>query len=137
MTNSCDINVFMFKMDYNTNILSRLISPSMISMGPSHSQPLDFHKMLNNLILCPVCQVYSVQFHYSGLCCGNHQSQRPMTTQAVNLLVWISSGKFTRELDKESLLNQSPIYTEYTWSVLHPHVCLISYSRPLCCIHMS
>ena len=38
-------------------------------------------------------------------------------------------GKITRELDKESLLNLSPIYTEYTWSVLHSHVHLISYSR--------
>jgi len=28
-----------------------------------------------------------------------------MITQTVNLLSWISSGKFTRELDKESLLN--------------------------------
>ena len=38
-------------------------------------------------------------------CCGNHLSQRQMITQAVNLLSRISSGKFTRELDKESLLN--------------------------------
>ena len=38
-------------------------------------------------------------------CCGNHLSQKQMITQAVNLLGWISSGKFTRELDKEPLLN--------------------------------
>jgi len=38
-------------------------------------------------------------------CCGNHLSQRQIITQAVNLLSKISSGKFTRELDKESLLN--------------------------------
>jgi len=38
-------------------------------------------------------------------CCGNHLLQRQMITQAVNLLNWISSGKFTRELNKESLLN--------------------------------
>ena len=38
-------------------------------------------------------------------CCGNHLSQRQMITQSVNLLSWISSGKFIRELDKESLLN--------------------------------
>ena len=38
-------------------------------------------------------------------CCGNHLLQRQMIIQAVNLLSWISSGKFTRELDKESLLN--------------------------------
>jgi len=38
-------------------------------------------------------------------CCGNHLSQRQMITQAVNLLRWILSGKFTRELNKESLLN--------------------------------
>ena len=37
--------------------------------------------------------------------CGNHLSQRQMITQAINLLSWISSGKFTRELNKESLLN--------------------------------
>ena len=39
-----------------------------------------------------------------ALCCGNHLSQRQMITQAVNLLNWISSGKFIRELNKESLL---------------------------------
>ena len=38
-------------------------------------------------------------------CCGNHLSQRQMITQAVNLLSWISSGKFTRELNKKPLLN--------------------------------
>ena len=32
-------------------------------------------------------------------CCGNHLSQ------GVNLLVEVSSRKFTRELDKEPLLN--------------------------------
>jgi len=37
--------------------------------------------------------------------CGNHLSQRQMITQVVNLLSRISSGKFTRELDKEPLLN--------------------------------
>ena len=42
---------------------------------------------------------------WCGNCCGNHLSQRQMITQAVNLLSQISSGKFTRELDKESLLN--------------------------------
>ena len=47
----------------------------------------------------------------------------------------ILSGEFTRELDKESLLNQSPIYTKSSWSMLLiinpalmsmllPHVCL-------------
>ena len=51
----------------------------------------------------------------------------------------LSSGKFTRELDKESLLYQSPIYTKYAWfmlliispvllSMLHSHVYLIFYS---------
>ena len=38
-------------------------------------------------------------------CCGNHLSQRQMITQAINLLRQISSGNFTRELNKESLLN--------------------------------
>ena len=37
-----------------------------------------------------------------SVCCGNHLSQGQMITQAVNLLNWISSGKFTRELNKES-----------------------------------
>jgi len=38
-------------------------------------------------------------------CCGNHLSQGQMIIQTVNLLEWISSGNFTRELDKEPLLN--------------------------------
>ena len=38
-------------------------------------------------------------------CCDNHVSQGQMITQAINLLRWISSGNFTRELDKEPLLN--------------------------------
>ena len=38
-------------------------------------------------------------------CCDNHLSQGQMIIQAINLLRWISSGNFTRELDKESLLN--------------------------------
>ena len=37
--------------------------------------------------------------------CDNHLSQRQMITQAINLLGQISSGNFTRELNKESLLN--------------------------------
>ena len=76
-------------------------------------------------------------------CYGNHLSQGQMITQGVNLLVEVSSGKFTRELDKEFLLNQCPIYTNVSWSVLplskpalqsmlYPHVHLTSYSRPLC-----
>ena len=40
-----------------------------------------------------------------GQCCGNHLSQELMIIQVVNLLSWISNGKFTKELDKESLLN--------------------------------
>jgi len=44
-------------------------------------------------------------YYTKPVCCGNHLSQRQMITQSVNLLSWISSGKFTRELDKESLLN--------------------------------
>ena len=46
-------------------------------------------------------------------CCGNHLLQRQIITQAINLLEWISSRNFTRELDKESLFNQSPIYTKF------------------------
>ena len=38
-------------------------------------------------------------------CCGNHLLQGQMITQGVNLLVEVSSGEFTRELDKEFLLN--------------------------------
>jgi len=38
-------------------------------------------------------------------CCDNHLSQGQVITQGVNLLVRVSSGEFTRELDKESLLN--------------------------------
>jgi len=40
-----------------------------------------------------------------GCCCDNHLSQGQMITQGVNLLVRVSSGEFTRELDKEPLLN--------------------------------
>ena len=47
----------------------------------------------------------SLCLSYNLSCCGNYLSQRQMITQAVNLLNWISSGKFTRELNKESLLN--------------------------------
>ena len=49
---------------------------------------------------------------------SNHLLQKQMITQAINLLGQISSGNFTRELDKEPLLNQSPIYTKSSWSVL-------------------
>jgi len=38
-------------------------------------------------------------------CCGNYLSQGQIISQAVNFSSGISSGKFTRELDKESLLN--------------------------------
>ena len=41
-----------------------------------------------------------------------------MITQSVNLLSWMSGRKFTRELNKESLLNQSLIYTKSSWSML-------------------
>ena len=80
-------------------------------------------------------------------CCGNHQTQSPTITQRANLLKRISSRNFTRELDKEPLLNQSPIYTNVSWSMLliirpallsmlQPHVCLTSYSRPPCILHV-
>ena len=70
------------------------------------------------------------------MCYGNHQSQRLIASQVSKSLRWISSRNFTRELNKESLLNQSPIYTKYIWSVLQPHVHLISYSRLPCCIYV-
>ena len=54
----------------------------------------------------------------------------------VKLLVGNQVEKITRELNKESLLNQSPLYTKHAWSILQPHVCLIPYSRPPCCIHV-
>jgi len=41
----------------------------------------------------------------AGNCCDNYLSQGQMITQTVNLLEWISSGNFTRELDEEPLLN--------------------------------
>ena len=50
----------------------------------------------------------------------------------IKLSVGNQVGKITRELDKKSLLNQSSIYTKYTWSMLQPHVHLIFYSRPPC-----
>ena len=39
------------------------------------------------------------------VCCGNHQTQCPMISLTSKSQSWISSGEFTRELDKESLLN--------------------------------
>ena len=38
-------------------------------------------------------------------CCGNHQTQCPMISLTSKSQSWISSGEFTRELNKESLLN--------------------------------
>ena len=80
-------------------------------------------------------------------CCGNYQTQSPITALMSKSQNRILSGKFTRELDKESLLNQSPIYTKHAWSVLPifnpilmsmlcPHSCLMFYSRPLCIFHV-
>jgi len=57
-------------------------------------------KHLKNLNL----QISLLSFVDDG-CCGNHLSQRQMIIQAINLLRQISSGNFTRELDKEFLLN--------------------------------
>ena len=56
------------------------------------------HPTLNNHVLSmrPTCGVH---------CCDNHLSQGQMITLGVNLLVEVSSGEFTRELDKEPLLN--------------------------------
>jgi len=50
-------------------------------------------------------QLWNEVLAEDATCCGNHLLQRQIITQAVNLLSWISSGKFTRELNKESLLN--------------------------------
>ena len=85
-------------------------------------------------------------FRLLGTCCGNHQSQRPIATQAINLSVGYQVG-ITRKFNKKSLLYQSPIYTNYTWSVLliiisalismlYSYVYLISYSRPPYDIHV-
>ena len=41
----------------------------------------------------------------ADICCGNHQTQCPMISLTSKSQSWISSGKFTRELDKEPLLN--------------------------------
>ena len=41
-----------------------------------------------------------------------------MTTQAVKSQSRIIKWEFTRELDKEPLLNYGPIYTNGSWSVL-------------------
>ena len=53
-------------------------------------------KIIMSSYISIVCSIY---------CCDNHLSQGQMITQAINLLKWISSGNFTRELDKEPLLN--------------------------------
>ena len=46
-----------------------------------------------------------IKINIDDNCCDNHLSQGQMITQGVNLLVEVSSGEFTRELDKEPLLN--------------------------------
>ena len=41
-----------------------------------------------------------------------------MGSLTINLSVGIKVVEFTRELNKESLLDYYPIYINYTWSVL-------------------
>ena len=92
--------------------------------------------------------IYSdLQLSLDHVCCGNHQTQCPMISLMSKPQKRSIMWDFTRELDKEPLLNQSPIYTNVSWSVLllsnpalqsmlHPHVRLTSYSRPPCVLHV-
>ena len=61
----------------------------------------DDKRIKENRSPCNAESLKVVEFY----CCGNHLSQRQMIIQAINLLGQISSENFTRELDKESLLN--------------------------------
>ena len=61
----------------------------------------DDKRIKENRSPCNTESLKVVEFH----CYGNHLLQRQMIIQAINLLGQISSGNFTRELDKESLLN--------------------------------
>jgi len=75
------------------------------------------------------CFYYTLWYmwcHITLLCCGNHQSQRPIVSQASKSLRWMSSGNFTRELDKEPSLHCSSIYTTTSWSMLQQCVYLMS-----------
>ena len=68
-----------------------------------------------------ICCTCSISLFFQN-CCGNHQSQRPMTTQRVNLLSGYNVGS---SQIKPALI-----------SMLYPHVHLISYSKPPCCLYM-
>ena len=92
------------------------------------------------------CAYYSVGQNEIS-CCGNYQTQSPIATQASKAFSRQSSRKITRELNKESLLNQSYLYTKHAWSMLpiikpallsmlQSHVHLIPYSRPSCSIYV-
>ena len=81
-------------------------------------------------------------------CCSNHQTQCPMISLTSKSQSRIQCGKFTRELDKKSLLNQSPIYIKHAWSVLliikpallftlYPHVCFKTTMCTLCTLMSS
>ena len=92
-------------------------------------------------------KVSILQVLFQQVIATTHQTQSPMTALTSKSQNRISSGKFTRELNKKSLLNQSPIYTKHAWSMLpifnptlmsmlHSHSCLMFYSRPPCIFHM-
>ena len=68
-------------------------------------------------------------------CCGNYLSQRQMITQVVNLLMGYQVGN-SQENSTRSLFLIRVLYTKYIWSVLQPHVRLISYSRPPCVLQV-
>ena len=51
------------------------------------------------------CEIMAYVINRLHMCYDNHLLQGQIITQMVNLLEWISSENFTRELNKEPLLN--------------------------------
>ena len=60
----------------------------------------------------------------------------PMITQAINLLGRYQVGS-SQENSTRSLFLIRVLYTKYIWSMLQPHVHLISYSRSPCVLQVS
>ena len=94
-----------------------IYKPIFYSGHPPHNMPS--WQWCNNQNICLLWWKYSYLTEFSmvelyscqclntetSACCGNHQTQCPMISLTSKSQSWISSGEFTRELDKESLLN--------------------------------
>ena len=136
---------------YTTTLCYILIWPHLSQLTDN----IFFSSTLSNLFWCKSCSLFHLGYpcqtlnNFINLYFRHLRITRTRVTvvattyhkgQMISLMSKPQSRsimwEFTRELNKESLLNQHPIYTKYIWSVLQPYVCLISYSRPPCCIHV-